>query len=80
MAIEPERLPSMSLRANRAFSGVLIALGVLLILRYLPGLVDIISGEPTLTEYLENPTSFFLITMMDLGIFTSAAIANWYCS
>jgi hypothetical protein len=56
--------------------GVLIVLGVLLALHYLPGLIDLMGDDPTLTEYLENPTSFFLIATMDLGIFMSASIAS----
>ena len=67
-AIDPERLAPMSRHADRTFGAILIGLGALLTLRYLPGLIDIIGGEPTLPEYLANPTSCFLITTMDLDI------------
>ncbi|MCI0438920.1 MAG: hypothetical protein L0177_07275, partial [Chloroflexi bacterium] len=59
--IDHEPLPTLSRRTTLVFSAVLIALGALLFVRYLPGLIDITGGEPTLDEYLENPTSFFLI-------------------
>jgi hypothetical protein len=74
-AIDPEGLPPRSRRGARWFGAVLVVLGALLFLRYLPGLIDLMGGEPSLPEYLENPTTFFLIALMDLGIFMPAAVA-----
>jgi len=63
-AINHEALPPTSRRVARWFGGVLLALGALLFLRYLPGLIDLMGGEPSVAEYLENPTTFFLIALM----------------
>lgn len=73
--IDPQGLPPGSQRGARGFGAVLVLLGVLLFLRYLPGLIDLMGGETSLPEYLENPTSFFLIALMDLGIFMPGAVA-----
>lgn len=43
--------------------------------RWLPALVDLTSGDPTIADFLENPTSFLLIGMLDLGVVTPAGIA-----
>jgi hypothetical protein len=72
--IDREALPSMSRRATRWFGGILLVLGALLFLRYLPGLIDLMGGQPSVPEYLENPTTFFLIALMDLGVFLPAAV------
>jgi hypothetical protein len=73
-AIDHENLPPMSRRAARRLGGVLLALGALLFLRYLPGLIDLMGGESSVPEYLENPTTFLLIALMDLGVFLPAAV------
>jgi hypothetical protein len=72
--VDPQDLPPVSRRAARWSGGVLLALGALLFLRYLPGLIDLMGGEPSVPEYLENPTTFFLIALMDLGVFLPAAV------
>ena len=72
--VDPQNLPPVSRRAARWSGGVLLALGALLFLRYLPGLIDLMGGEPSVPEYLENPTTFFLIALMDLGVFLPAAV------
>lgn len=54
----------------------MLALGALLVLRYAPVLAALAGGEPELPAYRENPTSFLLITTLDLGVFAAAAFAG----
>jgi hypothetical protein len=68
-------LPPVSERGARRWAGVLLGLGVILLLRYLPALAQLTAGDPSLPEYRENPTSFLLITTLDLGIFLPLAVA-----
>lgn len=68
-------LPPASERGARRWAGVLLGLGVLLLLRYLPALARLAAGDPSLPEYRENPTSFLLIATLDLGVFLPLAVA-----
>lgn len=68
-------LPPASERGARRWAGVVLGLGVLLLLRYLPALAQLAAGDPSLPEYRENPTSFLLIATLDLGVFLPLAVA-----
>ena len=72
----PELLPRLSERAERRWGTLLLAMTALLVLRYLPAITDLASGTPTVAEYRENPTSYFLIATMDLGVVAPAAAAT----
>jgi hypothetical protein len=74
-AVDLTDLPRTPRPWARRWSVVLLVLAALLFLRYLPGLVDLVGGEPTVPEYEENATTFLLIGLMDLGVFLPAAIA-----
>jgi hypothetical protein len=43
--------------------------------RWLPGIVDALRDEPSNAEYLDNPTAFWLIATLDLGLVVPAALA-----
>jgi hypothetical protein len=45
-------------------------------LRYVPVLIDVISGDPEDTGYLAGPTFFWAIAMLDLGVFLPATVAT----
>lgn len=62
----------------RLWSLVSIALAALLALRYLPVAVELTAGDPSRPEYRANPTSFLLITVLDLGIFLPALLTAGY--
>lgn len=62
-------------RTDRRWGALLLGLSALLVLRYLPAILDLAAGTPAVAEYRENPTSFFLIAFMDLGIVAPAAAA-----
>lgn len=72
----PRVLPRMSDRAARRWGTLLLVMTGLLVLRYLPAILDLAIGTPTVAEYRENPTSYFLIATMDLGVVAPAAVAT----
>jgi hypothetical protein len=47
----------------------------LLVGLHLPGFQDALSGEPSRSEYLDNPTAFWLIAFLDLAMVAPAAFA-----
>jgi hypothetical protein len=67
--------------ATRASDGrrSLVLFGVaafILLGRWLPGIVDVVGGNPRSVDYLENPTSYLLIGILDLGLVVPAAITG----
>ena len=43
--------------------------------RWLPALVELPAGEPTIADFLATPTSYMLIGMLDLGLVVPAGVA-----
>ncbi|HKK26915.1 MAG TPA: hypothetical protein VKB18_02425 [Gemmatimonadota bacterium] len=74
-AIAPERLGPSTRRAERRWSLVLLVIAALVVLRYLPGLVDLAAGGAGPPAFRQNPTSWLLIATMDLGIAVPATVA-----
>lgn len=72
----PRLLPRMTDRTASRWGTVLLVMTALLLLRYLPAILDLATGTPTTAEYRENPTSYFLIATMDLGVVVPAAAAT----
>jgi hypothetical protein len=63
--------------SDRRRCWVLIGLAAFIGLgRWLPGLVDATRTKPTNTSYLDNPTAFWLVGFLDLGIIVPAALAT----
>lgn len=75
-AIEAGRLSPTSPRAGKRWGALLVALGLLLLLRYAPAIAGLTAGDPTIPEYRENPTSYLLIATLDLGVFLPAIVAS----
>ena len=72
-----EAQPTVSGRLARVAGWVLVAIAAFLLLGlHLSGLLDAWKDEPTKSEYLLNPTSFWLVKMMDLGIVVPIATAT----
>lgn len=68
-------LPPVSRKADRRRSWVLFGVAAFIALgRWLPGIVDLMSGNPTVPDYLESPTAFLLIGFLDLGLVTLGAV------
>lgn len=74
-AIEDERLRPHSRTSDRRRAVVLFGVAAFILVgRWLPALVELVAGSPTVSEYLENPTSYLLIGLLDLGIVVPAAV------
>lgn len=68
-------LPPTTEAAARRWGRLLLVLAALLALRYLPMLIGLVGGDPSAPEFRENPTSFLLIAVLDLGVFLPMAVA-----
>ncbi len=76
-AIEDERLRPHSRQSDRMRAMVLFAVAAFVLLgRWLPVLVELVQGSPSIVDFRENPTSFLLIGWLDLGLVVPAAIAS----
>lgn len=72
---ESASLPPVGDEGARRWGALLLAVGVLLALRYLPILAPLVAGDAPGAEFRENPTSFLLIATLDLGVFLPMAVA-----
>ena len=64
-------------RRERLVGGVLIPLVALLTFaRYIPGIVDAAGETPGAADYLEAPTFYWTIALLDLGVALPAVIAS----
>jgi hypothetical protein len=69
--------PTVSRGLARLAGWVLVAIAAFLLFGlHLPGLLDAWRDQPTSAEYLQTPTSFWLVKMMDLGIVVPIAAAT----
>lgn len=68
-SIDPGRLPPPSPAYLRWTGVLLLGIAAVLILRYLPALADI-WADRLADEYIEDPIAFWLIALLDLGIFS----------
>ncbi|MDH4148361.1 MAG: hypothetical protein OEY23_24670 [Acidimicrobiia bacterium] len=76
-SIDPAQLRPSTDNSDRRRSLVLFGV-VALILggRWLAGIIDLLGGDPNSIDYLENPTAYVLIRVLDLGIIVPAAIVT----
>ncbi len=75
-AIDEGSLPADSDRSRRRRAWVLFAVAAFTLFgRWLPSLPDALSGTPTSAAYRDNPTAFWLVAFLDLGVVVPAAIA-----
>lgn len=75
--VDRKRLRPNSAASDRRRS--LVLLGVVTFIfagRWLPAIVDLLSGDPSSVDYRENPTAYLLIGVLDLGIVVPAALAS----
>jgi hypothetical protein len=74
-AIEDEWLLPHSRQSDRMRAMALFGVaGFVLVGRWLPTLIDLVNGAPKTAEFLENPTSYLLIGLLDLGLVVPAAM------
>jgi len=70
-------LPAASARGDRVRVWVLLGTaGFIAIGRWAPALTDAAGGHPTGPAYLDNPTAFWLIAVLDLGVIVPAAVVT----
>ena len=72
--VDRSRLPS-SARADRLRSWVMFGVVAFISLRWIPGMIELTAGDPTLVDYVVGPTSYVLIGFLDLGMVVPAALA-----
>jgi hypothetical protein len=69
-------LPPRSRRSDRRRSWVLLGLAAFTALgRWLPAIADALGDTPS-SSYLDNPTAFWLVGLLDLGLVVPAATAT----
>ena len=72
----PEQLPTSSRGLERGSGILLVVMAVFVVLGiHLPNLVDALSDQPSRSEYLETPTTFWVVKFYDLGVVVPAALA-----
>jgi hypothetical protein len=70
-------LPPDSPVSDRRRRWVLIGLAAFIAVgRWLPAMIDAVRDTPTDTAYLDNPTAFWTVGFLDLGMVVPAAIAT----
>ncbi len=60
--------------SDRRRSWVLFGAAGFILLRWLPFLPELVQGSATSQEYLDNPTAFLLIALLDLALVVPAAV------
>jgi hypothetical protein len=75
-SIDPHLLAPRSTTSDRRRGWVMVGMAAFIALgRWLPSVLDLMSGQPSLPEYLDNPTAHLLIGTLDLGLVVPAALA-----
>lgn len=76
VCIDGDSLPPRGAVSCRRRSLVLFGVAAFILLgRWLPGIIDLTAGDPTGADFLENPTAYLLIGLLDVGLVVPAALA-----
>ncbi len=76
-AVDPVRLPKTSRRTSLAAASVLVAGALFLVFGlHLRGVVDGLARTPRDEAFLADPTAFWFVKFLDLGIIVPASIAG----
>lgn len=73
--VDEDLLPAMSPSLARRRSKIVVALGVFVVLRYLPALVGAWTNEPIDRAFTREPAMFWSILALDLGLVVPSAVA-----
>jgi len=74
-AVGRERPAPQSRDSDRRRIWVMLGVaGFIALGRWLPAVLDLMTGQPTSPDFLENPTAYLLIGVLDLGLVVPAAI------
>ena len=74
-SIDRARLRPATPTSDRRRSLILFGVAAFILLRWVPVVIELVGGDPTITDYRENPTSFMLIGVLDLGVVLPAVLA-----
>ncbi len=74
-SVDREALWPATEASDRRRSLVLWGVVAFIAIRWLPGVIELTAGDPSSDAYLDNPTAFVLIGVLDLGLVVPAAIA-----
>jgi hypothetical protein len=73
--VDRDRLVPATRRSDLRRSWVLFAVaGFIALGRWLPSVLDLMSGQPSIPDYLDNPTAMMLVGTLDLGLVVPAAV------
>ena len=74
--IDGDTLRPDSVRADRMRSWVMFGVAAFILFgRWLPAIVELSRGRPRSVDFVENPTAYLLIGILDLGLVVPAAVA-----
>jgi hypothetical protein len=74
--VRDERLPALAPRRRRRAAVGLVALAAFITLRYLPSFVGMATGGPLTAEFAADPTMFWTIFLLDLGVVVPVTAAT----
>lgn len=74
--IDGRRLPPAGRRSDRRRSWVLAFVVAFILARWVPAVVGLVVGAPGEPGYLDNPTAYLLVGLLDLGVVVPAAAAT----
>jgi|GEM_PF-349460 len=69
-------LPPISRDSDRRRAWVLVGVAAFILVRWLPALAGLLTGAPPDAAYRDNPTSYLLIALLDLGLVVPAALVS----
>jgi hypothetical protein len=75
-AIIPAELPSMTPSRSRRRGVIVVGLAAFVASRYAPVLLGSWTGEPIAAEFRTDPSFFWTILLMDVGVVVPAAVAT----
>ena len=74
--IDVAELPRVGERRWRIYAGVVGFFALFTFARYIPSFVGMTAGEPITAEFAEDPTMFWTIFLLDVGVVVPAAIGT----
>ena len=73
-AIAPSGEPSRRWPLAPGHAWVSLTMGAFVLLRYVPGLIGSLSNEPVPDELAADPAMYWVIVLLDLGVYVPAAV------
>ena len=73
--VERSQLQPATRASDRRRSLILAGVVIFILFRWVPALIELTGGDPSSDAYIDNPTAFVLIGVLDLGFVAPAAIA-----